>query len=87
MKGFIKSISSLIIAIFALLTIFLLPIYIIRSVKTQLDYIAKSENVAVELGYQFAQKSIAGSTVLAATVLISIAAHRVYKNRGSEEDA
>ena len=85
MKAFIKSISSLIVAIIALLGIFFLPTDLKSTIERQLDYIAGSENVAIDLGYQFAQKIIMGVVLLGLTVLISVALHRAYKKRGNEE--
>lgn len=83
MKNWPKNIFSLIIAILFIIVLFILPDANIEF-KKALDFLAKSDNTTIAFGYYLAQKAIFGALVIIATIVISIAGHRVYQRHKSE---
>jgi hypothetical protein len=83
MKNWSKGIFSLIIAILFIVALFVLPDANIEFKKV-LDFLAKSDNTIVAFGYYLVQKVVSGALVILATIVISIAGHRVYKRHKSE---
>jgi hypothetical protein len=85
-KDFFKNISSLVIALLILLGILFIPETSYDKVDELLDFLSNSNSAAESFGYYLLQKLVTGAIVLTITILISMAAHRVYKTEREKED-